>query len=103
MVRPDQEEEQKGDQFQVPPGMVNSNSSAKKEANSIARYIDVSPYTYEFPWQSTFMHYITHSECLFVRGKYNSMDVVAVDDLSYIKSIDTSGCGVFSAIQGTGQ
>ena len=30
------------------------------------------------------------------------MDVVAVDDLSYIKSIDTSGCGVFSAMQGTG-
>ena len=49
------------------------------------------------------MSYIQHSDVLFVRGKYNSMDVVNVDDLSYIKTIDTSGCGVFSALQGIGQ
>jgi len=56
LIRQDQDEEQKGDQY--PPGMNQSNSSAKKEASSIARYIDVSPCTYEFPWQSTFMSYI---------------------------------------------
>ena len=81
-------------------GVSISNSSAKKEASSISRYIDVSSYTYEFPWQSTFMCYIKKENVLFVRGKYNSMDVVSVDNLNYIKSIDTSGCGVFSALQG---
>lgn len=35
---------------------------------------------------------------MFVRGKYNSMDIINADNLNYIKSIDTSGCGVFSAI-----
>jgi hypothetical protein len=37
---------------------------------------------------------------MFVRGKYNSMDVVNSANLAYIKSIDTSGCGVFSAVKG---
>lgn len=46
------------------------------------------------------MSYMQHQHALFVRGKYNSMDVVSIEDLSYIKSIDTSGCGVFSALQG---
>ena len=29
--------------------------SAKKSAESISRYLEVSPVSYEFRWQSTFM------------------------------------------------
>ena len=49
------------------------------------------------------MSYIQYSDALFVRGKYNSMDVVSIGNLDYLKSIDTSGCGVFSTLQGSGQ
>lgn len=37
-------------------------------------------------------------ETLFVRGKYNMIDVVDARNLKYISTLDTKNCGVFSSI-----
>lgn len=37
-------------------------------------------------------------DTLFVRGKYNSLDVVHAHTLRHITTLDTKKCGVFSSI-----
>lgn len=35
---------------------------------------------------------------MFVRGKYNMLDVVNAHNLAYITTLDTKKCGVFSSL-----
>ena len=71
-------------------------SSLKKFTESFSRYIETSQYYYEIPWQSTFLTQI-NPDLIFIRGKYQMLDVIGTKDLQYLKTIETQGHGVFSA------
>ena len=55
---------------------------------------------YDIPWQATFMCRAA-KDFLFVRGKYNMIDVIDARTLKYSQTLDTKGCGVFSSITDT--
>lgn len=71
--------------------------SIVKRAESISRYIESKADFFQVNWQSTFMSRATQ-DTLFVRGKYNLLDVINVHTLRHITTLDTKKCGVFSSV-----
>ena len=57
--------------------------SVKKASESVSRYVERPIEPYEIPWQATFMSRATE-KLLFVRGKYNMLDVIDAQTLKYV-------------------
>lgn len=71
--------------------------NAKKGSESVSRYVEKPLEPYDIPWMATFMSRATE-KLLFVRGKYNLLDVIDARSLKYVQTLDTKGFGIFSSI-----
>ena len=72
----------KSDEFKYREPIV-CHGNARKQSESISRYVEQPCDPYEIPWQATFMSRVTQ-DLLFVRSKYNLLDLIDSRTLKYV-------------------